>query len=166
MKPTFVKQGIFLAGLLMSTCALAQFVWIDEHGVKQFSDTAPPSNIPKDHILKQPGRDVPRRSEASAPDAASVDADKAPATVAEKNADYNKRKALQAEKDKKTAEETKRKETDAANCARAKQYLDTLNSGVRMKTAGSDGQQTFMSDDDRAKELQRAQQALADCNKG
>jgi len=166
MKPTFVKQGIFLAGLLMSTCALAQFVWIDEHGVKQYSDTAPPGNIPQNHILKQPHGNTAKPADAPAPDAASADSAKAPASTADKNADFNKRKAEQAEKDKKTADEAKRKEVDAANCARAKQYLDTLTSGVRMKTAGSDGQQNYMSDDDRAKELQRAQQALADCNKG
>ncbi|HEY8023485.1 MAG TPA: DUF4124 domain-containing protein [Burkholderiaceae bacterium] len=167
MKSTFVKHGLLLAGLLMSACALAQFVWIDEHGVKQFSDTAPPSNIPQNHILKQPHRDAARPTEAPAADAAAgSDAAKAPPSVAEKNADFNKRKTEQAEKDKKTAEDAKRKETDAANCARTKQYLDELNTGERIRTTGSDGQPAFMDDDKRAKEVQRAQQALADCNKG
>lgn len=166
-KSTFVKHGLLLAGLLMSACALAQFVWIDEHGVKQFSDTAPPSNIPQNHILKQPHRDAARPSEAPAADtAAASDATKAPPSLADKNADFNKRKTEQAEKDKKAAEDAKRKETDAATCVRIKQYLDELKSGERIRTTGSDGQPTYMDDDKRAKEVQSAQQAMADCNKG
>ena len=40
--------------LLATTDAIAQYVWLDEHGVKQFSDVAPPGNIPEKRILKQP----------------------------------------------------------------------------------------------------------------
>ena len=33
--------------------ALAQYVWVDDKGNKQYSDTAPPASVPKNRILKR-----------------------------------------------------------------------------------------------------------------
>lgn len=171
MKMKHLKFGLVAAGLLVSSCVLAQakYVWIDEHGVKQFADTPPPGNIPDKNILKQPHRTAPQpagaKGDASADSAATSDAKPAP-TTADRNADFNKRRAEQAEKDKKADEEAKKQEANATNCARAKQYLDTLNSGARVSSVGSDGQRSYMDDNQRAQETQRAQQAVNDCNKG
>lgn len=174
MKMKHLKFGLVAAGLLVSSCVLAQakYVWIDEHGVKQFADTPPPGNIPDKNILKQPRRTAPQapgaKSDASADTASTDDAKPAAAapTTAERNADYNKRRAEQAKKDEKAAADAQKQEANAANCARAKQYLDTLNSGVRVSSVGADGQRSYMDDNQRAQETQRAQQAVNDCNKG
>ncbi len=171
MKLTKIRLALLVAGLLMSSAVLAQakYVWIDEKGVKQFADTPPPGNIPEKNIIKQPRRVSPAAAPpgdtSPASDSASSDAKPAP-TTSDREADYKKRKAEQAEKDKKTADDAKKQQAQAENCARAKQNLDMLNSGGRVKTVDKDGQPTMMGDDERAQETQRAQQALNDCNKG
>ncbi len=164
-----IRLALLLAGLLASSAVLAQakYVWIDEHGVKQFSDTPPPGNIPEKNIVKQPHRTAPSQQSgnAASSDAASSDTKAAPSTT-DREADYKKRKAEQAEKDKKAADEAKNQQVQSNNCAHAKEYLDMLNSGTRVKTVDKDGQPAFMEDDQRAKEIERARQAVNDCNKG
>jgi hypothetical protein len=174
MKAKYLLQIALLAA---SSCvvsnALAQWVWLDEHGVKQFTDVAPPANVPQNRILKQPhGAPPAKPSEAAdkttdkADDAGADKAAKAPPTTAEKEADYKKRKLEQAEKDKKAADEAKRKQANDENCARAKSYLQSLKSGVRITSSDSNGVRSDLSDDDRAKEQARAEDAInASCDK-
>lgn len=167
MKLTKFRLAIVLCGLLASSAALAQarYVWIDEHGVKQFSDTPPPANVPDKNIIKQPKRGAPSSSSDTSAASSSDTKPAAAATTADKEADYNKRKAEQAAKDKKAADEASKAQAKAANCESARKYLDALNSGVRMKTADKDGQPVVMDDSARAAETQRAQQAVTDsCN--
>ena len=170
-KLALVAAGI--AGLLASSAALAQakYVWIDAQGVKQFSDTPPPGDIPEKNILKSPRRAAPAKpssdSAAASSDAASADAAKPAPSLSDKEADYKKRKAEQAEKDKKAADAEHNAQVKADNCTHAKEYLAALNSGVRMRSVGADGQQNVMDDAQHAQETQRAQQAVNDsCNGG
>ena len=170
MKMTKFKLALILAGLLASSAALAQakYVWINAQGVKQFSDTPPPGDIPEKNILKSPRRTAPAKTSGDAPsdsapgDAASPDGAKPASSLADKEADFKKRKAEQAEKDKKAADAAHNAQVKAENCAHAKEYLATLNSGMRMRTVAPDGQQSVMDDAQHAQETQRAQQAVND----
>lgn len=161
-KSTHIKFAALLLAGLFSTGAMAQFVWIDAHGQKQFSDTPPPGDIPANHILKQPHR-AAAAGVATAPKedaAATADSGKdkePPKTLADQNADFKKRKAEAAEKEKKKADEEKKVATKADNCKHAKEYLDTLKSGARIQKTDGSGERSYMSDDDRAKETDRAQ---------
>jgi hypothetical protein len=163
----FARIAALLATLSVATSAIAQWVWVDEHGVKQFTDVAPPANVPLNHILKQPrGSAILPKAEATE-DKSGDDvnsAPKEPPTTADREADYKKRKTEQAEKDKKAAEEAKRTQTNAENCANAKKYLDNLNSGQRITTVDSKGERTYLSDDERAKETARTQDIAGSCN--
>lgn len=171
MKPNYLMQiAVLLASGCIASSAIAQWVWLDEHGVKQFSDIAPPSNIPQNHILKTPrGGTAAAQSDNSADKPADAGADSAaakmPMSQADKEADYKKRKLEQAEKDKKAAEEAKRKQAQEENCAHAKAYLDELKSGVRITGTDSNGERTYMADDERAREIARAQDLVDGCNK-
>jgi len=158
-----IRLALLVAGLLASSAVLAQakYVWIDEHGVKQFSDTPPPGNIPEKNIIKQPHRTAPQSNAAPQSDSGTDQAKPTP-SVADREADYNKRHAEQAAKDKKAAEEASKDQAKATNCTSAKQYLEALNSGVRMKTVDKDGQPAVMDDDQHAKETERAKQAVSD----
>jgi hypothetical protein len=171
MKVTNIRLALLVAGIVMSSAAMAQakYVWIDAQGVKQFSDTPPPGDIPEKNILKSPRRtaQLPPAKDAApdASDAASADSAKPAPTTADKEADYKKRKAEQAEKDKKAAKEAQQKQDKAENCERAKKNLAALNSGVRMQTTDKDGQRSVMTDDQRAQETAHAQQVINnDCN--
>ena len=52
-----------IAGVV-SHAALAQYAWVDERGVRQYSDQPPPKSIPKARILQQPAESL--RSNAPA----------------------------------------------------------------------------------------------------
>jgi hypothetical protein len=154
----------------VATSALAQFIWLDEKGVKQYSDMPPPTSVPNKRILKTPGQSLPRgigsaeTSDGAADNAADAKtAQAAPPTVAEQDAAYQKRKAEQAEKNKKTAQEAKQASDKAENCARARANQRTLDSGTRIAQTDANGQRSYMSDDQRAKQNADNRAVLNDC---
>ncbi|HWW03862.1 DUF4124 domain-containing protein [Collimonas sp.] len=151
--------------LSLATSALAQFVWLDDKGVKQYSDMPPPPSVPNKRILKTPGQSLPRN--AGAEDSGSV-ADskpeaKAPPTVAEQDAAYQKRKAEQAEKNKKAEQEAKLASNKAENCVRARANQRALDSGARISETDANGQRSYISDQQRAQQTAQNREALNDC---
>ena len=168
MKHHYLKRFLAISlGLLVASSALAQYVWLDEHGVKQFSDVPPPGNVPQNRILKQPHRTTADQPAPATADDAKKDGastDKAPMTTAEKNADFNKRKQEKEAKEKKAEEEATRQAQNEANCKNARNYLNTLKSGIRISSTDDNGQRSYMSDADRAQEQQKAQEAVDNCN--
>ncbi len=167
--------SLLLAGALvtLASAAFAQYVWVDEKGVKQFSDRPPPTSIPDKNIIKSPGRVVeknidPAADPVGAAEAASGNSDagsvvKAEPTLAERNADFRKRKAEQAEIEKKAADEARRKAEKSANCDGARRNKTLLESGGRISTVDKSGERGFMSDNERAAEVRKAGAVLAEC---
>jgi type IV secretory pathway VirB10-like protein len=172
MSRTTIKKAIAIVALQVAAgAAFAQFAWIDANGVRQYSDQPPPSSIPKNRILKQPAAEL-RAATPETPPAdtsgakaanGSAAAANVPMSLAEKNADYTKRKIEQAEKDKKSAEDAKLAADKAANCDRARQYARALQSGDRISSVNKDGEREYMSDDKRAKEVAVSSRALEGC---
>jgi len=145
--------------------ANAQYVWVDEKGVKQFSDTPPPGSVPKNKILKAPrSADM---SNASQNDREQSNKDDNPAakaaTTQSKNDDFNKRRAEQAEKDKKAAEAQQAASDKQKNCERAKSYQKMLNSGIRIATTNNNGERSFMSDAQKENEMADVNKLLSGC---
>ncbi|MFZ6721056.1 DUF4124 domain-containing protein [Undibacterium sp. Ji49W] len=160
---------IALPFVLAFACAAAhaQYVWLDEKGNKQFSDKPPPISVPKNKIIKAPnmsGKPAPAADAAPA-SAAADDASKLtkPVTTASKNEDYNKRKAEQAEKDKKAEDEKQSAAAKAKNCERARTYQQNLESGARVANVDKNGERNFMDDTQRNQELADVKKTLADC---
>lgn len=171
--PTLPGLLRLLAGgalLAVSAQALAQYMWIDEKGVKQLSDRPPPPSVPQNHILKAPGKplfnpNAPPEPEAGAsPDAAPEPKVKAPPTLAERNADFNKRKAEAQQAAQKSGEEATRKAAETANCEAARNNQRALDQGVRMSSYDKNGERTIMSDTQRAESGKKNQQVLANCH--
>ncbi len=174
MRALLIKNitGLMLA-FAVSSSALAQFVWIDPNGTRQYSDRPPPASVPKNKILKEPGIELrnPRAADvAPAPAEAaalavkdSAVAPKGPQTTAEKNADYIKRKTDQADKDKKTADDAKEAADKNKNCERAQAYSRSLQSGQRIATTDKNGDKSYMSDDKRAQDIRDTQRVLDAC---
>lgn len=155
-----------LMTLYAPSAALAQYAWLDERGVKQYSDMPPPPSVPASRILKQPRGGAP----AAAPSPPAADTDEKPAdavktdqSAAEKNAEFRKRKAEQAEKEKKAAEEAKVAADKSKNCERARDYHRSLEAGERISQTGKDGERAFLTDEQRAQELRDARRILDDC---
>ena len=171
MNAIYLKQVIVgLTALSMTATVLAQYIWLDEKGIKQYSDMAPPISVPKDRILKEPAsRAQPQAKAASAassegkPAAAEKTPPAAPMSTAEKNADFNKRKMEQADKDKKAADLAKTEADKAKNCERARNYSQGLANGERAYHIGKNGEREYLSDDQRAKEIKDAKSILDNC---
>jgi len=144
--------------LLASLPVFAQYSWIDNTGHRVFSDQPPPMNIPQKNILSAqvtptaPTPDAP----ASAASGQGQGQDKALEA---------KKKAADAATDAKhKAEEQKLAAQRADNCQRAKNTLAGLQSGDRIAQFDARGQRSYMTDDQRAAEIQRTQNIIGtDC---
>ncbi|MBS0307625.1 MAG: DUF4124 domain-containing protein, partial [Proteobacteria bacterium] len=51
--PKRILLALAVCGFTAS--AMAQYIWLDDKGVKQYSDTPPPASVPKKRILKEGG---------------------------------------------------------------------------------------------------------------
>lgn len=154
-----------LLSAFFCTVAQAQYVWLDEKGNKQYSDMPPPKSVPKDKILKAPG--VPAKSanpeEKSTPASTAPAKLEKPATLANKNEDFNKRRAEQAEKEKKETQEKQAAADKAKNCENARSYQQTLNSGVRITRTDKNGEKAYLDDAQREQEQAEVKKVLAGC---
>jgi hypothetical protein len=159
--------ALMLLGQLAPQFAHAQYSWVDAKGTRVFSDRPPPPGTPPSRILKAPHRldaapDNP--APAASSDAAGAPADKPKQpTLAEREADYRKRQTARQEAEKKEQEEAGRKAAQQQMCANARQEERQLASGMRISDMGPNGERGYISDEDRARRLARAREALADC---
>jgi hypothetical protein len=99
--------------------------------------TPPPASTPKNRIIKSPGQSATKPAEPSDTASASKDAANAqqkPMTTSARNEDFNKRRAEQAEKDKKASEDQQANADKQKNCERARSYQKVLESGQRVAT--------------------------------
>jgi Domain of unknown function (DUF4124) len=158
--------AIVLCGVLAEP-AQAQWKWRDKTGQTQYSDLAPPPGTPEADILQRPNVNPSRAPVAASPaasGASAVDGLK-PKTV-EPELEAKRRKAEQEKADKAKADDEKRASAQAANCAQAKDYLRTLQDGIRITRTGANGEREFLDDKARADETRRAQGVIGvDCKK-
>ncbi|WP_317202370.1 DUF4124 domain-containing protein [Janthinobacterium sp.] len=151
---------LLLGGALLLGAALAQaqYVWLDEKGLRQYSDRPPAPSVPAKRILKMPGG-LPPGGDA-APEAAPAAA--AP-TTAERNADYNKRRAAAAEKEQKAGDAARRQANAEGHCDSLRKSKLQLESGRRIGVTDKSGEAGYMDDGERARQLGDVRRALAEC---
>ena len=163
MKTSFLRALIVSAALLAaSSQALAQYVWLDSNGLKQFSDQPPPASVPKSKILKFAGKNIDSRSD-SGTDADTTKEAKPAESTAERELDYKKRREESATKEKKTAEEAQNAQIRADNCKRMREYKQSLDSGQRISQTDASGNRSFISDEKRSQDLTNVNQSLGEC---
>ncbi|MCC2973930.1 DUF4124 domain-containing protein [Massilia sp. IC2-476] len=149
--------------LLGSTLAHAQYSWIGENGVRQFSDRPPPPSTPPHKILKAPGR-LPAPQAAPAPAAATPGIAKELPDLAQRERDYLKRTKAREEQEKKELVEAQRRRDDGERCDAARQARAQVESGIRISRVNAKGERSFASDQERAEQLARANRILAECH--
>jgi hypothetical protein len=148
------------SAILVFSCsgALAQHVWLDAKGVKQYSDMPPPAGTPASRVLQSPGPRV------AAPAAAAAATDQVPApSVAERNAAFEKRRIEQAEREAKEGEQARVAADNARNCDQARAYQRTLANGDRIARLDKNGERVYLTEQDRAQETATVQRALVQC---
>ena len=145
--------------------AMAQYIWVDEKGVKQLSDRPPPASVPDKRILKSPGKPVfnPYAPSAPEPTATETTPAKSPPTVAERNAEFNQRQTSAAEAARNAAVEAQRKADQAANCDAARKNQLALDQGLRLSTFDQNGERGYMNDAQRDELRKNTQKVLVEC---
>jgi hypothetical protein len=142
--------------------AAAQWKWKDARGQVVISDTPPPREIPDRDVLRKPSIVTQRSAAAQLTPTASAPAAE---TVAKAKVDpeleARRKKTENEQNERAKAEEQKIAAQRADNCQRAKTYVETLDSGIRMTRRNEKGEQEFLDDQQRAAELQRARQAIS-----
>lgn len=182
-----VSIGLVAALLCVgyAATATAQWMWRDENGRVVVSDRAPPASVKPSQIVRQPSgvlriraaEPEPAKEEgkadqkpaANAPGAAAGQSPPpkpaGPQTLAERELDYRKRIQERADADKKSAEESTRKQQLAQDCERARGYLRSLEDGRRIVRTDAQGNQIVLEDDARAAEIARSRERISrDCN--
>lgn len=151
-------------------CA-AQWKWRDAQGRIQYSDRPPPNDVRDRDILARP---------ATAPSAAHSGARPGPAGAAsaagntptgtpppsgtDPALEARKRQAEGVQDQARRDEEARVARQKIENCARAKEYARTVESGQRIARTNDKGEREFLDDAQRARESARAREIIAsDC---
>lgn len=166
-KSPLLSAGLILS-LLLSQSVMAQYIWLNEKGIKQYSDTPPPASVPRDKIIKTPfgtARAVSAAAPAENTSATSASNPKLekPVTIASKNEDFNKRKLAKEEAEKKSADEKQQNADKAKNCERAKSYKQSLDEGMLIMSRDKNGERIPLDEAQRAREMADVKKVLADC---
>ncbi len=149
----------------------AQYVWLNEKGAKQFTDVPPPKNVPKERILKAPrgvaqNTDITHNEGENARNGTpktEIEKLQKPQTAANKNEDFNKRKIAREEAEKKAESEKQAAADKEKNCARAKSYQQTIESGMLITSRDQNGERVILDENQRAKELADVKKVTSDC---
>ena len=156
-----------LLGLCVALPVVAQWKWRGKDGLIQYSDLPPPSGVAEQDILQRPSAAVPTQR-AAAPLAAAAAASGAPllsAKASDPELEARRKQAEQEAADRKKADDARAAVIKADNCARARDSLRTLDSGIRLTRTNEKGEREFLDDAARAKEGQRARDMVASqCN--
>ena len=156
-----VMRGLRLAAgaalLMAATVSHAQFVWVDAKGTKQFSDRPPPPGTPQKNILKGPkiATATDPAAVATTPSAAPKEA---PPSIAEREADYRKRKTEQADTDKRAGIDAENARNKSIACASARDNKAALEGGKRIRD--SNAERSWLDDKQIAERKGAAQKVI------
>lgn len=165
LRPTLPGLSTFAAVLVFCCAGLAQaqFVWIGPNGTRVYSDQPPPPGTPASKILKAPGRAL---APLALPDEKEVDKTaakpRAP-TLAEREADYRKRRQESEEAQRKSQTQARQAAAQADYCENLRKHKRLYDSGVRIADVGPDGQKRFVSDAERAALAERTASQMNAC---
>jgi hypothetical protein len=156
--------ALLLVGSVLALPAQAQWKWRDKSGQTQYSDLAPPAGTPEADILQRPNSGAVRVAAAAPAASAASGADLPKPKTIEPELEAKRRKAEQEKADKAKAEDQSRATAQAENCTRAKDYLRTLQDGMRISRTSANGEREILDDKGRADETKRTREIIAgDC---
>jgi len=156
----------------IASLAWAQYVWLNSKGDKEYSDMPPPLSVPQHRILKEPNRTTnltnttERQSDGkdtSPSNDVAASKPKLPPTIAEKNADFQKRKLEQAEKEKLATDKAKAEADKAKNCERARAYQRNLSGGIPITSTDKNGERYYLNEAQIDQERRENKRTLEDC---
>ena len=153
---------VMVAAIAFSAAASAQlYKWVDGNGKVQYGDT-PPGDAAKVTRLRaaSPGAAPEPVPAADAKKDGKDAKDKEKALTPEQA--FQKRQQERQQAEAKAEKEREQTEQRRANCETAQTNLRQLQSGQRMWTVNAAGERVFIDDEQRTRELQRAQKSAAE----
>lgn len=143
------------------------WLWVDAAGNKVFSDRPPPADVPDRNILRRPDAGGFTASPSSPPPSAAVKlpvagAGEGTAVGVDKGLQDKRKAAEQAEAAKRKADEDRRAQVMADNCARALQAKSGLDAGGRMSQINANGERVYLDESGIAAESARLQGIIAE----
>jgi hypothetical protein len=163
MNPTWPRLLCAGALALTSLLAHAQYSWLDDKGSRVFSDRPPPPGTPPGRILKTPRGLEPRVATPEPAAGAAADKAKEPAVV-DKELEFRKRAAQREAEETKAAQEASNKAARNENCNDARDNERALSSGIRISRVNDKGEKEFLSDEERARRMERTRKILKSCS--
>jgi len=146
---------VILCSVAIISTGHAQYVWLDEHNVRQYTDTPPPPGVPQERIIK--GNNAP---------SAGIDSSalkQGQATLAEQEMDFQKRRQDAEEASEKTRLAAQERAKKLQACTQGRTAQSALASGQRLQRTGSDGEKIRLDDTARAALQRRADEAIKNC---
>ena len=141
-----MRASPLLLFILLVPASFAQiYSWRDADGQMHYSDQ-PPTGVAKPRKLETTGA-PPEDSEA------------ARRKLAQEEMDFRKRQLDAAEADAKAAKSAAELADRQDNCRKAKAYLQTLESGVRISRSNDKGEPAFLDEQGRQQEIGAARRA-------
>jgi hypothetical protein len=145
---------LIAAALAFSATAAAQtYKWVDKDGKVRYGDTPPP-DARAQRLKPPPG---PAEAPAAAPDG------KKPLSP---EAAFRKRQQEKADAEQKAQKEADDAQRRRENCESAQGRLRLLESGARVTTTNKDGEREFISDEARARDIERTRKAVSEACSG
>lgn len=132
--------------LLAAPAGADLYKWVDAQGRVHYSDKPPPNTAQKSSTVRAPAA-------ASAP-AASAPQQK---TLKEQELEFRQRQTEEAEA---AAKAQKEADMRAQNCTNARGNLATYTEGGRVVRFNAQGEREYLSDEDRAREIERWQREV------
>lgn len=169
MNQRITRLALATALIACTSLAQAQWMWVNDKGVKQLSDQPPPPGTPPNRILKAPRgaaaaelRKEVAATPANGEEAPVAEEKAAPAkpSLAERNAEFKKRQQESAAKTAKADEQAKLDAEKKKYCADAKSNIGMLESGVRVSEMGPNGERSYMSDEARAQKIKEQRESV------
>lgn len=152
-------KSLLLVALLLAAAGASgqQYKWVDRNGRVQYGDTPPPG------VSAQPLRGFARPAApapAEAPAAGDAAAKKGPPTMAERDAEFRKRREEAEKEQQKQARAEQEAKTRKDNCERAQASARYLESGQRVTRTDAKGERYYLDDAAIANEAARARQMV------
>jgi hypothetical protein len=165
-----IRTSLLLVALAAFAAAASaqQYKWVDRNGRVQYGDTPPPgvNARPLRGSARPPAPpaapeeasgDAPAEKPAAAGEAA---AKKGPPTLAERDAEFRKRREEAEKAAQKQAKAEQEAKTRKDNCERAQASARFLESGQRVTRTDASGERRFLEDAEIAQEAARARQMV------
>lgn len=146
------RIAITVAVLMAATAANAEiYQWKDKNGKTIISDKPPTENV---------------TAQRSSSDGSAAGNTTAPKTAADREMEFRKRQKESQENAEKAQKEQAAAAEKEENCASARRYLTTLESGERVALRDEKGERYILDDAQRAQEITKANRAVqVNCSK-